>query len=52
MIKEILDMLQLDDHFGQSENIEIAKGKYELPQDIKTAKKQFKRALLWRLKKK
>ena len=32
MIKLILEMLQLDEHYGQSETIEIAKGKYELPE--------------------
>lgn len=52
MLKEIIDMLQLDDHFGQSENIEIAKGKYELPKTIKTAKRQLKREIKWRLRKK
>lgn len=30
MIKNILDMLSLLDYYGVSENIEIAKGKYEL----------------------
>ena len=30
MIKNILDLLALQEHYGQSENIEIAKGKYKL----------------------
>lgn len=47
MLKEILDMLQLDDHFGQSENIEIAKGKYELPLTFKIFKRQLKREIKW-----
>ena len=45
MIKLILEMLQLDEHYGQSETIEIAKGKYELPTTIKGTFKKFKRTL-------
>jgi len=45
MIKIILEMLQLDEHYGQSEIIEIAKGKYELPTTISGGLKQFKRQI-------
>ena len=31
MIKQILELLYSDELYGQTENIEIAKGKYELP---------------------
>tara|TARA_R110000868_G_scaffold158351_1_gene386416 strand:- start:1494 stop:1643 length:150 start_codon:yes stop_codon:yes gene_type:complete len=49
MIKLILEMLQLDEHYGQSETIEIAKGKYELPTTWKQTFKQIKRE--WKTKK-
>jgi hypothetical protein len=45
MIKLILEMLQLDEHYGQSETIEIAKGKYELSSTWKKASKQIKRII-------
>jgi len=35
------------DHYGESETIEIAKGKYELTTTIKGAWKQHKRAKEW-----
>ena len=43
MIKNIIRMLTLDEHYNQSENIEIAKGKYELQSTIKGGIKQIKR---------
>jgi hypothetical protein len=45
MIKLILEMLQLDEHYGQSEAIEIAKGKYEIPKTFLGILKQFKRQI-------
>jgi hypothetical protein len=45
MIKLILEMLQLDEHYGQSETIEIAKGKYELPETFLGTLNQFKRQI-------
>jgi hypothetical protein len=45
MIRNILDLLQLDEFYGKTENIEIAKGKYQLPATIKEAYKQAKREL-------
>ena len=35
MIKHILDLLALDEFYGQSELIEIAKGKYKIPTTVK-----------------
>jgi hypothetical protein len=31
MIKNIIDLLQLSDYYGESEAIDIAKGKYHYP---------------------
>ena len=30
MLKQILELLAIEKHYGQSENIEIAKGKYKI----------------------
>ena len=35
MIKNILEMLSFTDYYGQSELIEIAKGKYAMPKSVK-----------------
>jgi hypothetical protein len=43
MIQKIITMLQLDDHYGISEEIDIAKGKYKLHTSLKKAIKQLKR---------
>lgn len=45
MIKNILDMLKVDDFYGKSEYIDIAKGKYSIPKTPKEAYKQGKRKL-------
>ena len=47
MIKHILDLLALDEFYGQSENIEIAKGKYQLVTTWKQGFEQIKRQLKW-----
>lgn len=47
MIKLIIETLQMDDHYGQSELIEIAKGKYELNNTFKKGCKQIKRQIKW-----
>lgn len=47
MIKNILDLLALNEHYGQSEVIEIAKGKYKRITTIKEFKTQIKRQLKW-----
>lgn len=46
MIKNIIAMLQLDEFYGESELIDIAKGKYKLHTSIKKAIKQGKRELI------
>ena len=43
MISNILEMLRLTEHYGVSENIEIAKGKYERPTTFKKLINQIKR---------
>lgn len=48
MIKHILDLLALDEFYGQSELIEIAKGKFERPKTFKKAFKQIKRE--WKIR--
>jgi hypothetical protein len=44
-MKNIIDMLKLDDFVGVSNNIEIAKGKHELKSSIKDIWKQSFREL-------
>lgn len=51
MIKNILELLALDAHYGQSEYIEIAKGKYEIATTWSKGFKQIKRRLKWLRKK-
>ena len=48
MIKQILDLLALNEHYGQSEVIEIAKGKYKLITTWGQVFEQIKRQ--WRIK--
>jgi hypothetical protein len=43
MIDKIIEMLKITDHFGISEEIEIAKGKYKLTDNLKEIYKQEKR---------
>jgi len=45
MIKNILDLLKIAK--GETENIRIAKGKYQLPTNLKTAYKQIKNEIKW-----
>ncbi len=47
MIEKLLQLLLSMDHYGQSEVIEIAKGKYELPNTFKKGYKQIKRQIKW-----
>ncbi len=48
MIKSILNMLSVDDFYGQSEAIDIAKGKNQLPKTIKQGVQQAKRKQAWK----
>lgn len=50
MIKTVLHLLSSFDHYNQSEIIEIAKGKYELPSTIKKGWNQIKRIYKWQRK--
>ena len=47
MIKHILDLLALYEFYGQSELIEIAKGKYQRPTTLKQGFNQIKREIKW-----
>ena len=38
-----IKLLNIDNFYGESENIEIAKGKYKLPTTLKEGLKQIKR---------
>jgi len=40
----VLKLLQLDDFYGESEVIEIAKGKYKMPENLREGVEQIKRA--------
>jgi hypothetical protein len=44
-LQQIITMLQLDDHHGISEEIEIAKGKYKLHSSFRKSMKQAQRDL-------
>jgi hypothetical protein len=48
MIKTVIDLLNLEDFYGISEDIDIAKGKYKYPQTINEAKQLLKR--IWKSK--
>jgi hypothetical protein len=43
MIAKIIDALQAFDYYGESDIIEIAKGKYKMPETIKQGKEKIKR---------
>ena len=43
MIKQILELLNADNWYGVSENVDIAKGKYKAVSDIKELKQTLKR---------
>ena len=45
MIENIMNMLKLTEHLGETNNIEIAKGKYKLYSKIKDIYKQEKRRI-------
>lgn len=47
----ILEILRLDHFYNESESIEIAKGKNELPTTFKKGFKQLKRELQWQKRK-
>jgi hypothetical protein len=43
MITEIIDLLQISDFYGESETIDIAKGKYAYPNSLTQAINLLKR---------
>jgi hypothetical protein len=47
MIEQILQMLQIAEFVGESEAIDIAKGKHKIQTTFKDIKKQIKRAKSW-----
>ena len=47
MIRNIIELLQSGEYLGQSELIDIAKGKYELKTTLKGKIEQKKRAKAW-----
>ena len=49
-MKEIIDMLSVNDFYGVSERVDIAKGKYEIPFTWTELWKNIKRRL-WQTKK-
>lgn len=51
MIAETIKLLHSNEWYGQSETIEIAKGKNEIPKTWKQAKEQIKRYKLYISKK-
>jgi len=46
----IFKLLNVDEFYATTENIEIAKGKYKLPTTIKQGYKLLKRELIWQSK--
>ena len=46
MLNTIIQLLKSNDFYGQSEIIDIAKGKYKLTNSIRESYKQAKRELL------
>ncbi len=47
MIEAALQLLALDNWYGVSENVEIAKGKHEIKDTLKKGYKQVKRNIAW-----
>jgi hypothetical protein len=45
MLKNIIDLLQIDDFIEESYNIQIAKGLYAMPKGFKQGWKQVKREI-------
>jgi hypothetical protein len=43
MIKNIIDLLQIDNFYGKNERINLAKGKYLYPRSLKEMKEMIKR---------
>ena len=50
MIKNIIQMLSIDDFYAESEYIDIAKGRNEMVHTLKKTVKQIKRKQAWKRK--
>lgn len=46
MIQLIIQLLQINEFYGESENIEIAKGKYKIASTFKQGWKKAKREIM------
>jgi len=49
MIKEIIELLEVDSFYGKSKNIDIAKGINKVPMTLKEGFEQLKRKKAWRI---
>jgi len=49
MIKSVIELLAMDNYYGVSERVEIAKGKYQIAREWKDGLKKIKR--LWLIRK-
>ena len=49
MIKSVIELLGMDNYYGVSERVEIAKGKYQISRTWKDGLKKIKR--LWLIRK-
>ena len=50
MIALIIQLLETSEHYGQTENIEIAKGKHVIAKTIKQGWKKLKRQIIFNKK--
>ena len=50
MIAIIIQLLEASEHYGQTENIEIAKGKHVIAKTIKQGWKKLKRQIIFNKK--
>jgi hypothetical protein len=50
MITKVIKVLESDDFYGISENVEIAKGKYKIVRTLPQFWRQLKRAWKWQRK--
>lgn len=50
MIRNLIDLLNTSEYYGVSENVDIAKGRYEIPLTWKDAFKNIKRRI-WQIRK-
>ncbi len=51
MIKNIIDLLNIDEFYNKSELIEIAKGRHKAPEGFREMYKNAKRRIKWQSRK-